>query len=111
MIDRELMALAAKAAGAKFSDYSERTPDHWQIQHADGVWRKWSPLTDDGDALRLAFTLNIHIGLYGEGTGITSYILTKSEGAEIFHEDHVYDLASVRRAIVRAAAFIGSKMP
>ncbi|MNM84550.1 hypothetical protein D3C81_966410 [compost metagenome] len=99
MTDNELIALAAKAAGAEWSDYSDQTPDHWQIQHADKVWRMWSPLTDDGDAFRLA----VHLALFN--------------GAQMFHfrslerfgNPHATELECTRRAIVLAAAEIGRR--
>ena len=47
MTDRELLELAAKAAGIKTSPHKE----------TDSLWidwpRVWNPLTYDGDALRL----------------------------------------------------------
>ena len=52
--DRELLELAAKAAG-------------WNISETPfGQWRRdekywWDPLTDDGDALRLAVKLRLDI--------------------------------------------------
>lgn len=48
--DKELLELAAKAAGID-GDYSKRANS---IAHPDGYW---NPLTDDGDALRLAAKL------------------------------------------------------
>jgi hypothetical protein len=102
MTDNELMALAAKAAGAKWSDYSDQTPDHWQIQHADKVWRRWSPLTDDGDALRLAVALDLTI--YRPGSQPSAVVRTDA-AFTTFPDD------CVRRAIIFAAADIGKSMP
>jgi hypothetical protein len=62
--DRELIELAAKAAGV---------PLKWPFDPAtyarvDGVpprrtdtWENWNPITTDGDALRLAVKLGLHI--------------------------------------------------
>ena len=95
--DRELLELAAKAAGLEL----------WT--HADGEWylpdprRRWNPLTDDGDALRLAVRLGlwVHIGKYH----------TAIEGNHIEETARRGDsLAATRRAIVRAAAEIGKAM-
>lgn len=47
MLDRELLELAAKAAGI---DYR---PQYDLVKTSIG-WDTWDPLTDDGDALRLA---------------------------------------------------------
>lgn len=106
----DLMGFAAKAAGAKWTDYSDKTPNHWEIQHADKVWRRWRPLEDDGDALRLAAKLCIdiewqNVGVFPEPC-VEAY---RREG------DHGYFCASehekdYRRAIVRAAAAIGQAM-
>lgn len=128
MNDRELLDLAAKAAGAKWSDYSDKTPDHWRIKHADGVWRAWNPLTDDGDALRLMVALDLHPTLTSEGHiecwsqhphdpekylgrgrcwfGEGNRRMTDCPGAS-WEPDR---LAATRRAIVRAAAEIGKAL-
>ena len=52
--DRELLELAAKAAGY---DYAK----HGGYIVVDGIPGNWNPLTDDGDALRLAVKLGISI--------------------------------------------------
>jgi hypothetical protein len=108
MTDRELLAMAAKAADIVGRDgvYPVGTPD--------GQWRPWNPLEDDGDALRLAVRLGIAIELH------PSWVYARA----IPPSDH-YDwreitegwgntkdpLAATRRAIVRAAASIGSGKP
>ena len=65
--DRELLELAAKAAGAEYEvdvdDYSI-----WLHSEIGGVTGEWNPLTDDGDALRLAVTLSI--GVFRDGLGV-----------------------------------------
>jgi hypothetical protein len=65
----------------------------------------WNPLTDDGDALRLAVKLRLSIGfprpdvvwLLGRKGEVTREV--------VFNDPY----AATRRAIVRAAAEIGSK--
>ena len=52
MNDRELLELAAKAAGIEV-EWSDITGCFW----SDGD--SWVPLTDDGDALRLAVKLGL----------------------------------------------------
>lgn len=107
MSDRDLLEMAAKAAGAKWTDYSDRTPDHWIIEHADRVWREWSPLTDDGDALWLAVKLRMVLIFEDSRIGIGPDI----NGPEV-HPDEGEDYAELaRRAIVEYAAAIGSSMP
>jgi hypothetical protein len=97
--DRELLELAAKAAGY---DYAK----HGGYIVVDGIPGNWNPLTDDGDALRLAVKLGIgtihHLG-WGQ-------VFQPSLEHRI---DFVYDgdaLAATRRAIVRAAAVIGASL-
>jgi hypothetical protein len=61
MGDRELLELAAKAAGLRFD---------WRpspaVQEAGRGWVEWNPLTDDGDALRLAVKLRLRVCHYGD---------------------------------------------
>ena len=49
--DRELLELAAKAAGI----------DWWRVSEG---FDNWNPLTDDGDALRLAGVLLLEIDMW-----------------------------------------------
>ena len=97
--DRELLELAAKAAGYQYM------PANGCIV-VDGIPGTWNPLTDDGDALRLAVRLSLMIDTdYNSHTAVGSASL-----GEIL-EDHNGDpLAATRRAIVRAAAAIGDGM-
>ena len=97
MNDKELLEMAARAAGIpiKFGG-----PDG-DICRETADWQLWNPLTDDGDALRLAVRLKIgmvfHHGL----------VLVGKDGdyfADEMEEDYKY-------AIVRAAAEIGREMP
>ena len=67
----------------------------------------WNPLTDDGDALRLAVKCNLDIELlkdcvFANGVKVQNYQLFD------WHKDDKY--AATRRAIVRAAAEIGRNM-
>lgn len=52
--DRELLELTAKAAAID----PRRLPDAWPDRLEDD---QWSPLADDGDALRLAVQLDLDI--------------------------------------------------
>jgi hypothetical protein len=103
MTDKELLEYAAKAAGVD-SDRLKNRYDHWDKDHAPVlVGRAWNPLTDDGDALRLAVKLrHLRVGL-GEciGRGAYSHIAILESGPDPY--------AATRRAIVRAAAEIGRK--
>jgi hypothetical protein len=108
-IDRELLELAAKAAGMKFKG-SPTNPESYQTQQDDLLygtrpWMPWNPLTDDGDALRLAVKLEIHVQPDGRYAWASTFEVNATEpvGGDPY--------AATRRAIVRAAAEIGKAMP
>jgi hypothetical protein len=101
--DRELLELAAKAAGIALHLPTENGA--W-LENEVGV--RWNPLTDDGDALRLAVKLGIVIDT-SDGEASVQYIVGSI--ARPINEYEVKDLqAATRRAIVRAAAEIGRSM-
>lgn len=81
--DRELLEMAAKAAGLKECGWMG--PGFVHV--ADNAFVEWNPLTDDGDALRLAHALGMQLNL-----------------------DECNDMNDVRTDIVLAAAAIGSAM-
>jgi hypothetical protein len=91
--DRELLELAAKAAGIEYGwqhiydDYEGSTSEKWD----------WNPLKDDGDALQLA----VKLGLLN-----ILDMMVKHIGDKISDYDKDYGYA-VRLTIVRAAAAIG----
>ena len=86
MTNRELLTLAAKAAGIEVTEWSEEAQWYWTRD-----WH-WNPLTSDADALRLAVKL-----------GLTIVVESDSEKGKDPY-------AATRRAIVRAAAEIGRTM-
>ena len=110
MTDRELLELAAKAAGYVLQE----TEDGYECNFDDS--RIWNPITDDGDALRLAvklgetgfFRLNFGAGaVSAENAAVKPLpILYACEDME-----ELGGAAATRRAIVRAAAEIGRQMP
>ena len=100
MTDRELLEVAAKAAGAKWID-DEMFGCGWAL---DDCW--WNPLTDDGDALRLAVKLEMYIVTRFEKTNVSAPRLD----GWIVEPHHDNPDAATRRAIVRAAAEIGKEM-
>lgn len=106
--DRELLKLAAKAAGGIASDGLGGCYDMEREA-------KWNPLTDDGDALRLAVQLGLLIDVRYTDPVIAQYNcviywLTPLKSARIELGDLEPDpLAATRRAITRAAAELGSQ--
>lgn len=105
MTDRELLEAAAKAAGIEWLQWCES----WDSDPTPGYqltdFSKWNPLTDDGDALRLAVKLGIDVTVSGKHAAATG-----CKNGPCFQEYANGDLcAATRRAIVRAAAVIGAK--
>jgi hypothetical protein len=120
MENRELLELAAKAAGIKCrwwkvkqweprrnangtkTKFYTGTNDVFGTHHA----KPWTPLTDDGDALRLAVALRLDIDQYE-----TDVIAWKDYIGTGFIPHSDDPCAATRRAIVMAAAEIGRAMP
>lgn len=117
MTDKELLEKAAKAAG--FSIVGKMMLAigggevlEWFRVFEDGRFGTWNPLTDDGDALRLAVRLNLDIEFLAEPDGVEVWVCaTWSDEPVSQTEEGGKDLlAATRRAIVRAAAAIGETM-
>lgn len=116
MTDKELLELAAKAAGMADAEYQDMRG--WgevrygmsEAMHSHALWKEtdqgyWNPLVDDGDALRLAVQLKMCVSVNDEHTSIDC-----SEGWVAIQQAHEADpAAATRRAITRAAASIGAK--
>ncbi len=109
MNDRELLELAARAAGIKarwFKVNQWRRLDgcrlHTGQKDVFGTHHRkpWNSLTDDGDALRLAVSTSLHKRLHEILTGPAYRADALSYGEQ----------CATRRAITRAAAEIGKSM-
>ena len=114
--DRELLELAAKAYGNLMVSYQGGPNGGWVrlIGHNHDlgcdVMVQWNPLTDDGDALRLAADLRLEIKP-GKHKGDGCTVETQRPGiagCTAFYDDKAQQM---RQAIVRAAAEIGKAMP
>lgn len=106
--DRELLELAAKAAGIDGRYFHSDNPIHCGIYQARGEYY-WNPLISDSEALRLAVKLGIGLGFDMQNMTLTAYA---QHTADYWDED-VSDsdpYAATRRAIVRAAAEVGRSM-
>ena len=128
MTDKELLELAAKAAGwtwwkSKHGYWNITPPQEVQRSCCVG-WQKfdphtgdaleeptpadaivecnWNPLTDDGDALRLAVKLELDVMCASVRSVDDAVDITIDAGTDIY--------AATRRAIVRAAAEIGKQV-
>ena len=97
MIDRELLELAAKAAGYKLSQIYDMIWSDAAVEYIN-----WNPISDDGDALRLAIKLEMDVSF-----GLRGAVIEQSHGREVQELDKNDPYAATRRAIVRAAAEIG----
>ena len=107
MTDRELLVLAAKAAELELRPHINAKLFRDLKFVANG--NNWNPLTDDGDALRLAVDLHISIDQVCESTFPYAYAATITDGYEEPYADHDGNqYAATRRAVVRAAAAIAS---
>ena len=105
MTDKELLELAAKAAGIEHHGYC--TEGFLFVGDGEcGRWDRWNPLLDDGDALRLAVKLRIELEFYDgfEEVFATENTIEAISQTEPYKND---PYAATRRAIVRAAAEIG----
>ena len=101
MTDKELLELAAKAAGIyKDSLDCEGYDPHGYVRP------DWNPLTDDGDALRLA----VKLGFMDSGVGFARVLSELQQMIFPANVDLDRPYSATRRAIVRAAAAIGEQM-
>ena len=118
MTNREMLELAAKAAGYYFHglrvglDYENcfvsttNDPDDWFI---------WAPHADDGDALRLKVSLHLIVGSYSTYSSVggtyTTGNYTVPDEITVWHHETAGDACAAERlAITRAAAEIGRQM-
>jgi hypothetical protein len=107
MTDKELLELAAKAAGIEILLWNNVFKNVTGSHPASNMFAFpiWNPLTDDGDALRLAVKLGIEIYIHENDTQCIGPNLHRAIET---HEDNPE--AATRSAIVRAAAEIGRGM-
>jgi hypothetical protein len=104
MTDRELLELAAKAA--ELPECGWMGPAFMYVK--DNTFTDWNPLTDDGDALRLAVKLGLFIQI---NSGSATAWKWRGENWYEQASDNADDMsATTRRAITRAAAEIGKGM-
>lgn len=107
MSDRELLEMAAKAVGLSIWKHG-KTGGGFINNRAEA----WDPLNNDGDALRLAVKLDIHIKRFAGATCAEEWLIpTRFEEHDHWADNAGDRMASTRRAIVRAAAERGSRMP
>jgi hypothetical protein len=106
MTDKELLELALKASlnGEEIAGFTINEILSNSLVF-DDIIKRWNPLTDDGDALRLAVKLRMHVSIFPDAIGIGT------PGGGYTETKWVDDAnAATRRAITRAAAEIGKTM-
>ena len=117
MTDKELIELAAKAYGfgdpegnfiwteSEYPRGSKTSGALWNYMGWCETAELWNPLTDDGDALRLAVKLRLMVN-------VCPYIIIATDGNTHAEEETCKqsDAKATRRAITRAAAQIGKEM-
>ena len=106
MTDREMLELAARAAGYVFGEYGGK-PARQVTTKIGAAWIYWNPRGDDGDALRLAVYLEFEIDITSTGVAVRTrcglkVLVNKTEEPDL--------CAAARLAITRAAAKIGRQM-
>jgi hypothetical protein len=128
--DRELLELAAKAAGFGAphsgatcwteSEYPRGSGKHGALWNYVGYMdtaELFNPLTDDGDAFRLMVAIGIRMyPAVEDGQGALAHAAMASR---VFGERNIArtepgemgDAAAARRAVTRVAAEIGRSMP
>ena len=116
MTDREMMEMAARAAGYVVESH-HISGGAWvrpvgEMPDADGDYPGlflWRPREDDGDALRLAVKLEILV-LAARGFAVANSTDSGEGGTVVRIALKDDPCAATRRAIVRAAAEIGRRM-
>jgi len=93
--DRELLELAAKAAGIEIHNTGFISGPHLK-----GTTRSWNPLAYDGDAFRLMVKLSM----------VWNPVFLHNLALERFSNQDMRDSEAYRRAAVRTAAEIGRRM-
>ena len=120
MTDREMLELAAKAGGYARHEYVENSARDGRVVtgHYDSLLEVCiNPLTDDGDALRLAVKLMIRVSVNRAfPLGIPGSVTAEYPDRDCFYfalgeaVTNGDPYAATRRAITRAAAEIGRQM-
>jgi hypothetical protein len=117
MTDGELLEQAAQSIGLKYIKPAEGYGGEFGLIAGIETLRSitdrcgattWNPLTDDGDALRLAVKLKISVEQALIETKVSAYVLAgKKKLHFVSISGNVSTDEATRRAITRAAAEIG----
>lgn len=125
MTDKDMVKLAAKAAKIELASWDEESQKWYRVTDDPGKFRQtgngyasavFDPLTDDGDALRLAVKLNFCITQWRDHSQYKPHVMvgyktSPKEGSNWIEEYGQDDMAANRRAIVCASAEVAKAMP
>lgn len=104
MSERELLRLAAKAAG--YGGIKEIDGRYFTCR-SNGAGRfAWNPLSNDTQAFRLSVKLLLSFEIHSDGTAMAG-----NQDLTIIDKSSEDPNLNARRAIVRAAASIGEDFP
>jgi hypothetical protein len=102
--DKELLELAAKAAGYEWDWFGP----NFHIAIDERRFTAWNPLTDDGDAFRLMVNLEIAINPYAGK--VVTWVEANRMATHKTWDNNEDATKVVRLAIVIAAAEIGKTL-
>jgi hypothetical protein len=111
MTDKELLELAAKAAGyeIKFEPPAVGGAERCWRKLRDGAWKSWEPRESNDDCFRLETVLGMAPAWYRDGVGV-NHKDGRASPIVGFYTDHNGDKDKARRyASTRAAAEIGKQ--
>ena len=116
MNDKELLELAAKAAGLTNLIYCPAWRCMAEYDEHDGGFYKWdtywNPLVRDSEALQLGILTGLNIKHGITSTGAKGGLISCEQGfSKEFGEAGQDQFIAIRRAIVQVAAEIGKAIP
>lgn len=103
MNDKQMLELAAKACDFELLDCTCKKERKNSV-----TGKHWNPLTDDGDALRLAVKLKMSLDLFDDFI-VAGYTTNNNDCLQIEEPHENEPIPATRRAITRAAAEIGGR--
>lgn len=104
--EREMLVLAAKAAGINLADHQPVLARDGQ-SYLPPVLGRWEPLKSDGDAMRLAAKLKIDLEWQHDDDAVEAYI--RNDEGRFYCP--IYPASEYKRAILDVAANLGKSMP
>lgn len=107
MTDKELLELAAKAAGMPYKWHCHGMLMRYEGDQWNGGPLYWDPRQDDGQALRLA----VKLGFLVDTNGMYARVCFHYEEPLAYEPMNDDRAAATRLAITRAAAEIGKAKP